>query len=115
MSDFENPAVHVIVTDSVVTDDVAAVEVNVWINESEYYIGKGTSRRDPEDKVDHETGYKIALGRAIREVGRGILREGNERVKDADAFKKQQQQATEAAKARKRNRPVYALAERASA
>jgi hypothetical protein len=101
MSEFENPDLHVTIANKVVTDDVAAVEVHVWLNDSEYYIGKGASRRDPSDKVDHETGFKLALGRALRDVGRGILREGNDRVKEADAFSKQQKAASDAARAKK--------------
>lgn len=102
MTEYENPELHVTIANKIVTDDVAAVEVHVWVNDSEYYVGKGASRRDPEDKVDHETGFKLALGRALREVGRGLLREGNERVRDADQFAKQQKAASEAARSKKK-------------
>jgi Domain of unknown function (DUF1876) len=85
------------VVHAIFTDDVAAVEVEVWINGKEYYSAKGSARRDPADHHNPEIAIKLALGRAYRKVGREILHEAQGLVRDADHVAKMQKMATLAA------------------
>jgi len=95
-----NPDVAIIVTNAVVTDSVAAIEVGVWVNgdgAAEYFVAKGDSRRDPRDKNDPEVAFKLALGRAIRQVGRDILSDGQTKVREHDHVARRQAEASKAA------------------
>lgn len=49
------------------------------------YIAIGTSKRDPQDEYDPEVGVQLAFGRAVRQLGREILKNANAQVKEADA------------------------------
>lgn len=40
----------------------------------------GTSRRHPNDQENAQIGYELALGRALRQAGRRLLRDANRRV-----------------------------------
>lgn len=79
------------------TDDATAVEIAVWINENELFLAKAVSRRDPIDPVNPEIGLKLALGRAIRQLGRDILKEANMLVSEQDERRKRQTEASDRA------------------
>ena len=97
----EDPKINLAVTNVVITDDVAAVEVERWINNYEFFVAKGSAKRDPRDSPDAEIALKLSLGRAIRQLGREILGEGQHLVREVDAIKRRQQEATEAQRERK--------------
>lgn len=47
----------------------------------------GHARRNPDDVVDRETGFVLALGRALENAGRKLTKRGNGLVKHADDVK----------------------------
>lgn len=96
----EDPDVTIQVANIVVTDDAAAVEVNLWLNHHELFTAREVSRRDPHDRNDPEIGIKLALGRAIRQLGRNILAEGQAKVRQTDKVSRRQRQATQDHKAK---------------
>lgn len=84
------------------TDDVVVAEADIWLEDSsEYYTSKASSRRDPSDTPNSETGLKLALGRAIRQLGREILKDGQALVRQAEVKRQAQEQAAEESRARK--------------
>lgn len=83
------------------TGDVTVVKAELDIDGYEIFISTGASRRDPNDLRNNEIGVKLALGRAIRQIGRDILREAQEGVRGAEAKRRKQLDAAEAARFRK--------------
>lgn len=79
------------------TEDVVAVEVSTWVGQS-FFFASGSSKRDPADKQNPEIGLQLALGRAVRQLGREILKSANYLVREEDARAKKQKEASEAAK-----------------
>jgi hypothetical protein len=55
-------------------------------------VGLGFSKRDPIDKANPSLGFDLALGRAITDLGRKVMRRANGRVKQLDdlAFERDQ-------------------------
>ncbi len=89
------------------TDDVVVAEVDVWVdgnNGYEYYTSKASSRRDPSDTPNTDIGLKLALGRAIRQLGREILKDGQALVREAENKRQSQLEAAEASRIRKAER-----------
>lgn len=84
------------------TDDVVVAEADIYLDEGfEYYTSRASSRRDPSDSPNVEIGLKLALGRAIRQLGREILKDGQDLVREAEKKRQRQEEAAEEAKARK--------------
>lgn len=90
---------HIFVLQLVATDDVVAAEVGAWVG-PELYTAEGTSKRDKKDKPDTTVGLKLALGRAIRQLGRNILHDGQLAVHEADKLRQAQAKAGEEARKR---------------
>lgn len=107
MTNYESPNITINVSELVVTDDIAGVEVFISIDGTDHYIGKAGSRRDPQDRVDHEIALKLALGRALRTAGRGILAEAQKKVRQADKFRKSQEAASLKAREYKNRPPAF--------
>jgi hypothetical protein len=99
-----DPTVRISTRTINVDSDVIAVEVEAVVNGFDYYFAKAASRRHPEDKQDSELGTKLAVGRAIRQIGRDILRDAQERVRENDKALDSQKQASEDARKKKEQR-----------
>lgn len=94
------------------TDDVVVAEAEVWLDGGyEFYTSKASSRRDPSDTPNAETGLKLALGRAVRQLGREILKDGQALVRQAEIKRQSQEQAAEESRARKALRAAEARSE----
>ncbi len=89
------------------TEDATVAQATLWSGE-DYFTAKGSSRRDPADVDNREVGIKLALGRALRQLGREILKDGNNLVRQEDIKRKTQQAATEARKAESANATMKA-------
>jgi hypothetical protein len=88
--------------DIIATEDVITVVANDF---SERHQAVGVSRRHPDDQQDQDLGLMLAQGRALRQLGRNILREANEQVrKNADAARRQEEASQAAKKARNARR-----------
>jgi hypothetical protein len=102
------------VTQLIETGNVIAVEVEATLPDWEVYTSAGTAVCDPKDKFNPEVGLKLALGRAIRQIGRDILHEGQASVHAADKARKSQEEASakglalKAARAKKAKKEVAA-------
>lgn len=95
------------------TGDVTAVEVQVIINDT-LFTGRGTARRDPADLPDPKLALELATGRALRDVGRRMLREANVQIRaNAEASRQREDASFKARFARqaRRSRDAYAYAE----
>lgn len=89
------------------------VDVNVIVDEargiisaeafydgaSRPYYGVGSARLNEEDKYDEKIGLKLAIGRAIKDLGREIEREGWAEVRSRDNQRKAQAEANAIRKA----------------
>jgi uncharacterized protein DUF1876 len=53
----------------------------------------GIARRSPQDRNDAQVGIELAMGRAIRQLGRQMLHEANEMVRRNSTRDKRQRQA----------------------
>lgn len=91
---------HVIKITCIGDEDATVAHVDFVLNNDEYFTA-GSSRRSPEDKDDAEIGYKLAMGRAFRLLGRELLKDGNKAVKKAAKQRAAQQAASDAAKAKR--------------
>lgn len=91
---------HVIKITCIGDEDATVAHVDFVLNNDEYFTA-GSSRRSPEDKDDAEIGYKLAMGRAFRLLGRELLKDGNKAVKRAAKQRAAQQAASDAAKAKR--------------
>jgi hypothetical protein len=98
---FDN-AIYVISTIS--NDDVTAVKVGAVVDDWDTYEAIGVSKRDPRDKPNKSIAAKLALGRAIRQLGRDILHDGHAEVAQADAVRASQEAASAAGRERKAKR-----------
>ena len=67
----------------------------------------GTAKTAAPDKFEPEVGYKIALGRALRDLGRQNLKEGQEEVHAKDRIRQKQEEASRAALEAKKQRATY--------
>lgn len=65
--------------------------------------GKGIAKVCAPDKFDFETGYALAVGRALRAAGSAIRNEGSRRVRRADRKRKAVQERIEQRKERSAN------------
>lgn len=81
--------------------DVTVVKASLELDNYEVFEAVGASRRDPQDSKNNEIGVKLALGRAIRQIGRDILREAQDGVREAEIRRRKQLDAAEAARFRK--------------
>jgi hypothetical protein len=84
-------------------EDATVVKASAWIGD-DYYESVGSARRDPRDIPNASIGLNLAVGRAIRQLGRDILSDGQERVREADEFSKRQAEAGAEARKRKDER-----------
>lgn len=88
-------------TDILGTEDAVVAQVEVNIDFADRIVVRGVSRRDPDDRVNNEIGFKLALGRALRQAGRELLRDAQGLVREAARERESQLAATEAARAAK--------------
>lgn len=63
--------------------DCTIVEVMATVGYTDY-TAIGSSKRDPIDDYDPEIGVELAMGRAIRQLGREILKNANAGIREAD-------------------------------
>ena len=66
-----------------------SVEAETLIDDR-IYAASGTSKCDAVDTFDPATGFQLAIGRAIRQLGRDIYKVGNEKVHAADKVRAKQ-------------------------
>ena len=71
-----------------------AVEAEMLLGDT-IYSASGTSKCDPVDQFDDLVGYQLAVGRAIRQLGREVYRTGNEAVKKNDRVRAKQAEEAE--------------------
>lgn len=83
-----------------VHDDVVGVVVEAQVG-YDLFVANGVAKRDPGDDANTEIGLKLAMGRAVRQLGREILKDANRLVSEAAAVKQSQDKAREAARKRK--------------
>lgn len=62
-------------------DDNAIIAEVVYLDEHIKVIVSASSKRMDEDAYNERIGSHLAVGRALRDVGRAILKDGNELVK----------------------------------
>jgi hypothetical protein len=105
---FEEVCNTISVRKIIATDDVVAVEVDAVVDGFNFYSAKGVARRDAADEPNVSIGLKLALGRAIRQLGRDILHDGHLDVYFADKALESQRQASEEGRARKAKRVAAA-------
>jgi hypothetical protein len=106
---FTNPTPNVQLHINVLgTDDVVVAQAQAVIEGTDVFTATGSSRRDPSDPVSYETGAKLAIGRAVRQLGRNILHDGQDLVRAQDVIKKTQIAAAEAARKRKATKAAAA-------
>jgi len=55
----------------------------------------GSSKASQGDKFDLQTGYELAFGRALRKIGRQLISDGYDRVREQDQIKQSQRAAIE--------------------
>lgn len=88
------------------TDDVVVAEAEIVLDGGyEYYAARSSSRRDPSDAPNSEIGTKLAIGRAVRQLGREILKDGQSLVREQERARRKQAEAAEKAKDKKANKP----------
>lgn len=71
------------------------------------YYGVGSARLNEEDKYDETIGLKLAVGRAIKDLGREIEREGWAEVRSRDEERQAQKEANEKRKAQAEGRATW--------
>jgi len=77
--------------------EVVTAEVGVDVD-GVFYSAVGTSKTAHPDKFDPEIGVKIATGRAIRQLGRNILKDGQDEVHRRDRVRQAQIEQSERAR-----------------
>lgn len=85
-------------------DGVVAVQVSATIDVGytvDEYVATGAAKCDPRDKADPEIGTKLALGRAIRQLGRDILKDAQNLVNANARVIRQQEEAAALARSQK--------------
>lgn len=78
-----------------ITDERAqtvSAEASVTIGDTNYKA-TGTAKTAAPDRFDPVVGEEIALGRALRQFGRNILKTGQEQVHAADKVREAQEEA----------------------
>lgn len=86
---------------SVVTAVASNYTGVVFIGDEYFDPTIGSAVRDGDDRFDLETGLQLAVGKALRNLGRDILRSGRARVAEADVLKAKEQAAHERDRARR--------------
>lgn len=71
------------VDNAMVTDDVAAVSLNIVFNGANWHVN-GSAKRDPSDRPNHEIGMALATARAVKKFSDQLTRQANGKVKHAD-------------------------------
>lgn len=69
--------------DVIQNEDVTAVRASLNCFGSGMWISKtavGTAKRHSVDKADPQLGIELATGRALRQLGRELLKDGNKKV-----------------------------------
>lgn len=83
------------VTTLTIVDDRAetvSVEASTKVGDKVYRT-TGTSKTAAPDRFDPVVGEEIALGRALRQLGRDLLKTGQSQVHEADKVRELQEQA----------------------
>lgn len=106
---YDGPASVEVGINSITDGDVVAVEATAWINGVDLYKVSASSRRDPHDPCNPEIGVKLAVGRALRQLGREILKEGQDGVRRQDKARRTQELASQEARNRKEKRRKAAI------
>lgn len=76
------------ILDTLVVSSTHATVVRVSLNTGKKtYVRHGTSRRDPSDTFDPQLGYDLAMGRALRAIGRAVLKDANAEVRKRERRK----------------------------
>lgn len=91
--------------DVVGNDDAVVAKATINFFGGEDYVSvTESSKRDAGDPVNHEIGTKLAIGRALRQLGRELLRDAQEGVREQARVKKAQEEAAAAAREKKEKR-----------
>lgn len=86
---------------TVTGDDTAKVAEATTIFNDRYVSAIGVSKRDPSDRPNETIGTNLAVGRAVRQLGRKILAETNADIRKAAHAAERQRQAHEETVSRK--------------
>jgi len=93
------------------TDEATVVTATAVVAGTVYEVAE-SSKKDDKDRANAEIGIKLAAGRAIRQLGRNILRDANDLVRKqeharltAEIAKKEKKKAS-AARAAEYKKPV---------
>lgn len=82
-----NPAkLHVAMAEIHRDKNLFVVEAAIFDGDEEFSVveSRGIARRNPEDHPDREVAEKLAIGRALQNLGTALLRQANGRVKMID-------------------------------
>lgn len=79
-----------------VDEDAGIVVVEAYYESTGISIRTvGSSKASQGDKFDLQTGYELAFGRALRKLGRQLISDGYDRVREQDQIKQSQRAAIE--------------------
>lgn len=81
-------------------EGIVAVYIEMYIGDTPWFV-TGSAKCSSQDKFDLETGYNLAYGRALRQLGRELLHEGNAAVAAADRDRQRQLEAAEKARVKR--------------
>lgn len=89
-------------------NDVFVAKVTASLDGYLHFEATGSSRRDPSDPENYELGLKLAVGRALRDLGRQIHREAQEDIRiQSDKDKRQAEAQAEAHKRKNERRALH--------
>ena len=94
-SDIENVAVDNVVVTTVTDGKTETTVAYAKINNYDKIVGYGTAKCMGEDKFDLAVGENLAIGRALRELGKQLERSAYSHVHYRDEVRKIQQEASD--------------------